>query len=165
MMNAGCLSFFKSETPSFDNTFQPIKEAWSSVKNWWSTNVQPTIDRWKNAITGIFSGGSSAKTVTPNWHNSGSDAKGYASGGFVTAGQLFYARESGPELVGSIGGRTAVANNDQIVEAVSDGVYRAIAPLMSGMQSGDTHIYLDGKEITARQNRRNRMYGAALSGV
>jgi hypothetical protein len=167
MMNAGCLSFFKSEAPNFDNTFQPIKDAWSSVKNWWSTNVQPTIDRWKNAITGIFSGGSSAKTVTPNWHNNngGGQVGKFASGGFVTSGQLFYARESGPELVGSIGGRTAVANNDQIVEAVSNGVYRAIAPLMSGMRNGDTHIYLDGKEITAGQNRRNRMYGAALSGV
>lgn len=75
------------------------------------------------------------------------------------------AREAGPEFVGSIGGRTAVANNDQIVEAVSDGVYRAMAPLVSGIGKSDTRVYLDGREITAGQNRRNRMYGAALSGV
>lgn len=43
----------------------------------------------------------------------------------VNAGQVFMAREAGPELVGTIGNRTAVVNNDQIVESVSQGVYEA----------------------------------------
>ena len=50
----------------------------------------------------------------------------YANGGFPTTGQMFMAREAGPELVGSIGNRTAVANNDQIVEGISAGVYNAM---------------------------------------
>lgn len=45
-----------------------------------------------------------------------------ASGGFVTTGQMFIARESGPELVGTMGNRTAVANNDQIVAGIAGGV-------------------------------------------
>lgn len=49
-----------------------------------------------------------------------------ADGGFVDHGQLFIAREAGPEMVGSIGNRAAVANNDQIVEAVKSGVYEAV---------------------------------------
>jgi hypothetical protein len=48
-----------------------------------------------------------------------------ASGGVVDAGQLFVAREAGPELVANAGRKTAVMNNDQIVESVSQGVYRA----------------------------------------
>ena len=48
-----------------------------------------------------------------------------ASGGFVDQGQLFVARESGPEMVGSIGNRTAVANNDQIVSGIAQGVQSA----------------------------------------
>lgn len=48
--------------------------------------------------------------------------KGYASGGFPTTGSMFVARESGPELVGTMGGRTAVANNDQIVSGIAGGV-------------------------------------------
>ena len=48
-----------------------------------------------------------------------------AAGGYVDQGQLFVAREAGPEMVGTIGNRTAVANNDQIVAAVSVGVERA----------------------------------------
>lgn len=51
----------------------------------------------------------------------------YASGGTPTQGQMFIAREAGPELVGTLGGHTAVMNNDQIVASVSDGVYRAQA--------------------------------------
>lgn len=47
---------------------------------------------------------------------------GYASGGFPETGQMFIAREAGAEMVGTIGGRTAVANNDQIVEGISAGV-------------------------------------------
>lgn len=46
----------------------------------------------------------------------------HADGGFVNSGQLFVAREAGPELVGTIGGRTAVANNDQIIAGVASGV-------------------------------------------
>jgi hypothetical protein len=52
---------------------------------------------------------------------------GFASGGFPVPGELFMARESGPEMVGSIGSRTAVANNDQIVQSVSVGVAQANA--------------------------------------
>jgi hypothetical protein len=48
-----------------------------------------------------------------------------ASGGFVESGQLFLARESGAEMVGAIGNQTAVANNDQIVHGISNGVKNA----------------------------------------
>lgn len=49
-----------------------------------------------------------------------------ANGGiFDFPGQLFIAREAGPELVGTMGGSTAVANNDQIVEGIKGGVAQA----------------------------------------
>ena len=51
----------------------------------------------------------------------------YASGGMPRGSQLFWARENGAELVGTLGGHTAVMNNDQIVASVSAGVARAIA--------------------------------------
>ena len=51
----------------------------------------------------------------------------YATGGFVESGQLFVARESGPEMVGNIGGTTAVANNDQIIAGIQNGVAQANA--------------------------------------
>lgn len=45
---------------------------------------------------------------------------GYASGGFPDRGDYFFANENGrAEYVGSIGGKTAVANQDQIVQAIA----------------------------------------------
>lgn len=49
----------------------------------------------------------------------------YANGGFPASGQLFVANENGPEYVGSFGSRTAVANSDQIVEGITQGVANA----------------------------------------
>lgn len=75
--------------------------------------------------------------------------KGYASGGFVESGQMFIAREAGPEMVGSIGGRTAVANNDQIVQAVSLGVYNAVVDAMGKTSGGNQPIsvQINGREV------------------
>ena len=58
--------------------------------------------------------------------NLGKKIFGFASGGFPDAGQLFIAREAGAEMVGSMGGHTAVANNDQIVEGIREGVEAAM---------------------------------------
>lgn len=152
-----------------DNITSPISTkitgAWDKVKNFWSNTITPSIQNAAATVSNFFSGGVGGNLFSNVFKKNGNKVGAYASGGFVTSGDLFMAREAGPEFVGSIGGRTAVANNDQIVEAVSDGVYRAMAPLVSGIGKSDTRVYLDGREITAGQNRRNRMYGAALSGV
>lgn len=58
--------------------------------------------------------------------NLGKKIFGFADGGFPDAGQLFIAREAGAEMVGSMGGHTAVANNDQIVEGIREGVEAAM---------------------------------------
>lgn len=67
----------------------------------------------------------------------------YAEGGAPNRGQVFVAREAGPELVGTLGGYTAVMNNDQIVASVSAGVAKAVAAVLGG-QSQDVNIYLQG---------------------
>ena len=85
--------------------------------------------------------------------------QGFASGGFPEEGQLFISRENGPELVGTMGGRTAVANNDQIVEGIRAGVYEAVSAAMSGGGSDKpVAIYLDGREIARTTTRyQNQM--------
>ena len=74
----------------------------------------------------------------------------FANGGYPASGEVFIARENGiPEMVGSIGGRTAVANNDQIVEAVSVGVYNAVVDAMSrsGGNKQPTIVQINGREV------------------
>ena len=66
-----------------------------------------------------------------NWYT-------YATGGFPNMGEMFIAREAGPELVGSIGRKTAVVNNDQIISGIENGVYRAMVAANSNGNSGGT---------------------------
>ena len=67
----------------------------------------------------------------------------YANGGFPASGQMFVARESGPELVGTIGGHSAVANNDQIIEGIKRGVIEALTSA-----SINANLFVDGKQLT-----------------
>lgn len=75
----------------------------------------------------------------------------YATGGFPDTGQMFIAREAGPELVGRIGRRTAVANNDQIVQGIASAVRSAMVGVNNPNGGGTTRItvqnVLNGKAI------------------
>jgi hypothetical protein len=85
----------------------------------------------------------------------------FASGGFPDEGQLFVAREAGPEMVGTIGGRTAVANNDDIVEGIRAGVFEAVSAAMGGNNGGTQFkLYLDSKEIKYGLQKLDRAWGA-----
>lgn len=88
--------------------------------------------------------------------------QGFASGGFPDEGQLFIANEgSAPEMVGTINGRSAVANNDQIVEGIRQGVFEAVSAAMLQQNSEDRPIkvYLDSREIKVGLQRLNRAMG------
>lgn len=91
----------------------------------------------------------------------------YATGGFPSMGEMFIAREAGPEMVGTIGSRSAVVNNDQIVEAVSRGVYSAVVAAMSsnnGNGSQNVNVYLDGKQIYTSVKRVEAERGVSVMG-
>ena len=83
---------------------------------------------------------------------------GLASGGFPSMGQMFIAREAGPELVGTIGGRNAVVNNNQIVESVSAGVYKAVKSALKGGSESIIQVFIGNEQldeyIVSSQQRR-----------
>ena len=85
-----------------------------------------------------------------------------ADGGMISnSGQMFVAREAGPELVANVGSRTAVMNNDQIVESVSRGVYQAVVQAM-GQSSGNQVVEakVNDKvlfEVVLNRNRQETM--------
>lgn len=84
----------------------------------------------------------------------------YASGGFPTQGQMFVAREAGPELVGTIGGQTAVVNNSDIVASVSQGVAQAVASVLGGGQQVNVTLEGDAKNLFKVVQREGRAYSA-----
>lgn len=93
-----------------------------------------------------------------------------AEGGFVDEGQLFIAREAGAEMVGAMGRRTAVANNDQIVEGISagvsvanDGVIAAIYALMNIIEDKDLSVSIGDDVIGRSYDRYSRNRGVRVN--
>ena len=86
----------------------------------------------------------------------------FASGGFPTTGQMFIAREAGAELVGNIGGRTAVANNDQITEGIAQAVYSAMMSANQGGGEQNINVFLDGRQINASVEKVKKEKGTSI---
>lgn len=94
----------------------------------------------------------------------------FEDGGFPNEGQLFIAREAGAEMVGAIGRRTAVANNDQIVEGISagvsianDGVIAAIYALLNVVEEKDMSVVIGDNEIGHSYDRYKEKRGRQVS--
>jgi hypothetical protein len=122
-----------------------LKNIWNKITTWWKSlgfsqiNIKMPHFTWTS-------------TPASGWMAKVLDALGlptslpklnvqwYASGGFPGVGEMFIAREAGPELVGSIGRKTAVANNDQIISGIESGVYRAIIAANSTNTGGTQTI-------------------------
>lgn len=88
-----------------------------------------------------------------------------ASGGYVPRGDIFIANEKGPELVGTLNGKTAVANQNQMVDVAAKGVAEALKNYNPG--SGEpseiiVKVLLDGKQILTSTEKAKRERGAAL---
>ena len=85
----------------------------------------------------------------------GGNGYAYAAGGWPSMGQVFVAREAGPEMVGTIGSRTAVATNNDIVAAVAQGVASAVASVMGSTGGQNISVNVDGRalfDIMVNQN-------------
>lgn len=98
----------------------------------------------------------------------------YATGGQPQKGEMFVARENGmPEMVGRMGNRTTVMNNDQIVDSVSTGVASAVYRVMSEVMSTrneqpitiNNRMTLDGKvvyeDVVSRHNSEVKRTGSS----
>ena len=133
-----------------------------SVGTWLRDKLSGFFGGLWDSVKGFFSGFSSGYT------------KGYesvptfASGGFPTPGQLFVANEPGnPEMIGSIGGRTAVANNDQITQGIAQAVYQAfVAAQNEGSQQPidlTVTTMLDGRTVYRNQERVRQGMGYRMT--
>ena len=153
--------FFSQASANFGNGrlewtdfFYAIISAIQSVIGWFQS-LWSWIQGIASGVSGLFSG------IGGFFSGIGGRIGLFAEGGFPDEGQIFVAREAGPELVGSVGGRTAVANNDQIIDGIRMGVFEAVSAAMANNNSDDRPIkvYLDSKEIRAGQKRLERAWG------
>lgn len=102
-----------------------------------------------------------------------SDFPKYSTGGFPEDG-LFLANHD--EMIGQFSGRNAVINNEQIVNGISDGVYRAmmqaqsdnsrmtniLSDILAAIKEGKS-IRLDGRELVSAYDSRKKRNGYAFT--
>lgn len=155
----------------------------NTAANTYETNMREMVASTRNAVRDINSELSQITRdirtqikleVQADKHNGKINvASAYASGGYVSDGQLFVAREAGPELVGRIGHKNAVANNDQIVSGIAAGVEEANEPVVNAVlaigaqivgairESGGNGVTVDdlARGITRWQARQARAVG------
>ena len=84
----------------------------------------------------------------------------YAKGGFPNVGEMFIAREKGPEMVGKIGRKNAVANNNQITSGIKQAVIEGMMEVfmatggVGGSDNKPIHVYAElrteSDEVLAR---------------
>lgn len=157
-----------SYTPSIGSIKDKIVSAWNSAKKWWSSNAKLST---KLNI--------SVPKLTVNWGEVSALGKTFkypksfsvkfaADGGIFDQGSLVWAGEHGAEIVANAaGGKTGVMNVQQMQDAVYEGVYAAMSSVMRGGSEGgeqSINIYLDGRQITAAVEKRQRERGASIMG-
>ena len=143
-----------------------VKNLWNgilSLGNWLWDHVKSFFGKAWNAVSSAFEGFGGRGLTTIGI----TAIPAFANGGFPDHGQAFIARENGPELVGQIGRRSAVVNNDQIVESVTDGVYQGVLSALAQTDGGSGgqfsfNIYLDGKQIDASLEKVRRHKGVKV---
>lgn len=156
---------------AFDKARKSIETWWNNLKSWWKNLTLPEfkvkklklswttqdIDSsdWKYKILSALGLPVQIPKLNVTW---------YAGGGYPSVGELFVAREAGPEMVGTIGGRSAVVNNEQIIASLEGGVERGFVKAMSAGFGGDITIVIqtsDG-DIIQKIKRANAKAGKIL---
>lgn len=154
-----------------------LGDIWKEYGNWVNGLFSDYISEKSptdNAVSGVSMQSGNADSTIPlpietkkkNWADISSlGILGYADGGFPDYGDLFIANEQGPELVGTIGNRTAVANSSSIETAIYNAVRSAMSDSTGG-QSADIHVTvdIDGDTVGETVARYNAVRNRRLNG-
>ena len=129
------------------------------------------IEAVSEALDGLMSAISSAAGMVSSLGGSMTiGVQGFAAGGYPSTGSLFYANEAGPELIGTINGNTAVANNNEIT-GIREAVYQTgqaetqllgqIISIAQALLDKDP-VVLGDRDIAEASNRGQGLLGLSL---
>ena len=137
----------EDQTSTIGNASDSLTDRMASSFNGFSGSLYDLMNEMGSGISSAWN----SLTLTPGSAKFSKLAgtkwklRGYATGGYPDSADFFYANENGvPEYIGSMGGKTAVANNDDIAKGISTAVYKAIK---------DTGIASDVKAISKKSNK------------
>lgn len=157
---------------TFRNLFNTVTSIFSNIKNAISNalsnlNIRIKLPHftwtsqpasgWVASILRALSLPTSLPKLNISW---------YASGGFPKTGELFAANEAGPEMIGKIGNKTTVANNDQITTAIAKATYEAVSKALFENQENEQQIVINlGNETLYKGMTRNRNQASNQYGI
>lgn len=155
---------------SIGGLWNAFANAWNSLQGYFNSYSLTAFVNVKTKSSNVPKGATYTATggvyKDGRWH----DVTKYAGGGYPGAGEVFIAREQGPEMVGMLNGSTAVVNNDQIVSSIADGVFRAAsAAFGSGQREpvNDITIKIDSETIYRAVKKGERIangrYGTSVA--
>ena len=185
---------FKNHAKNLIDTFNTgIAQNYTSSKSYinkWSQDLKNAFNTGSAYNSGYSYGQSFVNGITKAIRNASFPAidgkvnisgtsvnlklKAYATGGFPDQGQMFMARERGPELVGTIGNRSAVVNNDQIIDGIAEGVASANAEqnallreavnILRSLLEKDTTVtaYVETGNVISGLERKNKRDGRTI---
>ena len=162
---------------SFETAFEDAKE-WvkEKVQSMWDF-VDDIVGKMKDAIDSIGERISNAVAKVKSFGGSISakisGVDGFATGGYPTSASLFWAGENGvPEILGTVGGKTAVAGGAEIT-GIRDAVYdvgnsettllRMAVSLLETIAAKDTATYIDGRELVNAYDERKSRNGFSFT--
>lgn len=132
-----------------------IRDMWHNFVDWWDTLGL----KFPNIKTPHFSIDGEFNLMPPEVPHIKVDW--YAGGGFPNKGDIFVANEIEPELVGTMNGKPAVANNPEITTGITNAVYPAVYNAVKAAMaesSSNVNVTLQGDAenlFTMVQDRAN----------
>ena len=170
---------------SFSSYKSAIKDWWNNIKKTWGskrlginlnlgTSFKNALVSLAKSINSVLRAWNSKKTLAAI-HTFTYVPEQFAQGGFPKSADVFYANENGvPELVGTVGGRTAVASGTEIT-GISNAVYqtaneeiallRTQNQLLTQLLAKDTSVNIGDREIARASIRGQRQLGVTLRTV
>lgn len=156
-----------------DHLLGGIKRGWDAISSWFSnafSGIKSLAERIFSGLTIDTPTQTVSQKIDEAYDRFKPKKSTFASGGFPEQGQLFLAREAGPELVGTIGGRTAVANQGQIEAGIAAGqaaanvaVVDAINTLIGVVQRIDPTVVIGDGDIGRAYDRYKSGRGASVN--
>ena len=143
-----------------------LMAAWKKVASWITTVANGV----KNTFNAIIDGVKNFKPESPRQLDFKANMGFYAEGGQPPQGSLFWAGESGAELVGQVGGRTTVTTHDQFSEGMANimdntnsVILQAASLLIQAIMNQPVpSIHIGDRDIVSMYDRGKTLAGGAL---
>lgn len=163
-------------TIDWDALYNKISEKWEAIKKKLG-EIKEDVLGFVNTIKGFFRdllGLNASPGLTVDKPNTGQNQYGFerrANGGFVDTGTFFLAGEAGPELVGTVGGKTNVTNQDQftagmwdVMDNTNTVILQAAQSLINAIQQKDMTpvVSIGDRDIVRAYDRGKTLAGGSL---